>query len=349
MNFKQSVKFIRSLPKRVSVVLIGPPGVGKSAIGKAVGEEENVKVCVRDLCSHQPEDLLGAYKIVGEVSKYFPPDWLKQFDAEAGEDGVLLLDDVGAAPVPTQVATFGLVQEHRAGSLTIRARVVVTTNRREDRSAATALPAALINKVAVVEVTPDVVEWAAWARTQNIAEDVIAFVTTNPTLFSQYPKDANKNGQFATPRSWANLGEALNGWKDGISSEMLESFIGNVAPVFHAFLASKKSYPDPMRVLLSPKEAVPKPIADLDVLAGLIQALGCTAATARGRQPDIPVRFLKALAHVTQNNQEFSSAGLQSYFNNGGSHQELVEAAEKTKDKGVQRLLTFLRESVTSK
>lgn len=344
MNFNQSVKFIRSLPRETSVLLIGPPGIGKSAIGSAVAQQENVKICIRDLCSHQPEDLLGAFKVVDNVSKYFPPDWLQQFEVESG---VLLLDDVGAAPVPTQVAAYGLVQDHRAGNLKVRARILATTNRREDRSAATAMPAAFINKVAVIEVTPDVGEWAVWARNENIDDWVIAFVTANPTLFSQYPKDAHRNGQFATPRSWANLGKAMVNWpREGITIEMLEAFIGSVASVFHAFLRSNRLYPDPAKVLQSPKEMVPKPIEDLDVLSGLIQALGCTAASVRSSQPDTPARFLKALAHVSQNNHEFAAAGLQSYFNSGGSHQELTEAAQKIKDKGVQRLLTFLRESV---
>lgn len=350
MNFKQSVKFIRSLRKNISILLIGPPGIGKSAIAKEVAAQENAIACVRDLCTHQPEDLLGAFKVVDEVSRYFPPAWLKQFDKTAGANGILILDDLGAASGPTQVATLSLVQDHRAGDLEIQARVIATTNRREDRSGAVAMPAAFCNKVAVITVTPDVVEWVAWARTQGVAEEVLAFVTANPTMFSQAPREAHQNGQFATPRSWTNLGQAFGAWdRNEVSVEMLEAFIGNVAPAFLAYLRSNKLYPDPAKVLDAPKEMVPKPIADLDTLAGLTQALGFTAGALRQSRNDIPARFLKALSHVTQEHQEFAAAGLQSYFNNGGSATELTEAAQKIRDKGVQKLVGFLVETAKAK
>lgn len=349
MKFKEAAKLISRLSKRTSILLLGSPGTGKSSLAAEIGKLDRAdNVICRDLACHLPEDLLGLPYRKDGMTSYDPPDWLHKLRTGSG---VLILDDLAAADQRVQTAAFRLVQERATASfaLSSETRIIATANRREDKSGASILPAALRNKMLILTLEPDIIEWSEWARLNGISEEIISFLNFKPMLLSTYAKDADQNGAFSTPRSWSNLGREVA----NIGSEVLDlpvelcsGFIGSGATSeLRAYLKVWKRFPDIKSILNDPEKKLPNPPKEPDIMISLVTALGEVAAALRSEDPTIQFKLLKALAHITQHNNEYAMAGVVSYITCGGTNDELIVSGKELKNVKIQKLLGHLARS----
>ena len=158
-----------------ALMALGPPGIGKSAAARAVGELMTEHVTSRspaapealieviDLSSRLPEDV-GGLPFRGELNGipttfYAGQSWVSRLCAP-NTYGVLCLDDLPAAVGSVQVAVRQLVLDRKVGEHRISdgILIIVTGNRREDKSAAKTLPAHFRNSVCSVTIEPSMPE-----------------------------------------------------------------------------------------------------------------------------------------------------------------------------------------------
>src|SRR5436305_3889265 len=207
VTLSQAKELIRCLAHEQSVLLLSPPGVGKSDVVRQAAAEAGLEC--KSLLGTQiaPEGGSGVPKIVGERSVFCPPRVLLP---ENPTRFCLFLDELPACAPDIQKAFYALLLERRIGEHPLPAGtwVVAAGNRAEDRALVRSISSALLNRVFVLEVRVDVKEWLAWAKANGVRPEVIAFIVYLPAALQRpVPREPLP---FSTPRAWAALSRALD-------------------------------------------------------------------------------------------------------------------------------------------
>ncbi|MCI0700912.1 MAG: MoxR family ATPase [Planctomycetia bacterium] len=202
VTLSQAKELIRCLADTESVLLLSPPGVGKSEIVRQAAREAGLEL--RSLLGTQiaPEDVSGVPKLVGNRAVFCPPRILLPED---DKPFCLFLDELPASPPDVQKAFYSLLLERRIGEYRLPKGtwVVAAGNRSEDRALVRTLSSALINRVFVLPVRVDLEEWLTWAETNGVRPEIRSFVKYIPQALQRpVPPDPVP---FSTPRAWAML------------------------------------------------------------------------------------------------------------------------------------------------
>lgn len=207
LTLQQAKSLIQAVGHQESLLLLSPPGVGKSATVQQSAVEH--KMICRSLLGTQiaPEDVSGIPRIQGERTVFCPPRVLLP---ESSEPFYLFLDELPACAPDIQKAFYSLLLERRVGEHTLPEGCVVVAagNRGEDRAMVRPLSSALVNRIFILNVRVDHTEWLAWARSNGIRSEVIAFLTYMPaSLMRGVP---NEPRPFSTPRAWESFSRSLD-------------------------------------------------------------------------------------------------------------------------------------------
>lgn len=227
-----------------SVLLMGPPGIGKTSIGEQAAEKltkmardyeinkarkegrtlsadylDKVKVTFRRISAPQmgPEDVKG---LPAADRSTEPPRaiWLKpeflpvQNPNDPPVREILLIDELTAATKATMASLLTLVLDRRVQEYQLPPGVFIIAagNRLEDRAYTIRLSSALSNRFTHVNFKPDIDSWFPWAWKSNVHESVIAFLRAkagDPDIFCATDLS---HDVFPTPRSWEKVSNFMH-------------------------------------------------------------------------------------------------------------------------------------------
>lgn len=299
VSLGQAKGLIQCLAREQSLLLLAPPGVGKTAIVAEAAAAAGLPC--RSLLGTQiaPEDVSGIPRIVGERSVFCPPRVLLP---EEPEPFCLFLDELPACNADVQKAFYPLLLERRLGEHDLPAGswVVAAGNRTEDRALVRDLSAALVNRLFLVQVRVDADEWFAWAKRQGLREEVVAFLQHMPeALLRPVPAEATP---FSTPRAWALLAEALDlAERAGVLTREIRRALafGRVSPedaaLFCAMAEESITRLQPAEHYVDHPEELPATEAARWFLLSRIRRLAETGKLNRHR-PAVVNGFLRALS-----------------------------------------------------
>ena len=212
---------LKSFP---SVMLWGPPGVGKSQgirqVAKQIEEKTEKQVHITDvrLLLFNPVDLRGIPTANADKTLAI---WLKpqifQMDSSSDIVNILFLDEISAAPQSVQAAAYQITLDRTVGEhkLPDNCIVVAAGNRVTDRSVAYTMPKALANRLCHIEIEGDSHSWHEWAVCSGINDMVISFLEYKPSMLMRF--NASNDGlAFPTPRSWEMVSNILNHVSDDV-------------------------------------------------------------------------------------------------------------------------------------
>jgi len=343
--------------------LLGAPGIGKTSACRdlarlmteymaEIGNKTQAVCEVRDLSSSLPEDLGGLPMRDGDVTRYAPPVMIHRV-CEPGAYGVLVLDDLPAAPTAVQVASRQISLEHRVHDHEISRKVmiIVTGNRREDKSAASTLPAHFRNSVMLVTVEPDFKRWETWAHERGVDQLITQFLTYRPSHFSRTPADADQQGAFATPRTWSMLANLLGvARKLDTLRETAAGLVGDgVATELVAFELVRSQLVAPDKVLSNPEQALPDRsiLNSPDKMIAMVTGLADAAITKAKNKDGSKAygQYLKALAYVTEaGGREYVATSVSTFISHKGNFAKLRDAVASPECKSDFRVQGMLSE-----
>lgn len=326
----QAKALIKTLAPNQSILLLSPPGVGKSDTVASAAAAAGLPC--RSLLGTQiaPEDVSGIPRIVGERAVFCPPRVLLP---ETPEPFCLFLDELPACSPDIQKAFYALLLDRRIGEFALPPGtwVVAAGNRLEDRALVRSISSALINRVIVLNVRVDVREWLAWASTHGVRSEILAFIVfMGEALMRPVPAEPVS---FSTPRSWVLLSRALDDVERAglLTREVRRALAfgrvsGEDAAVFCAMAEERiEGLLDPLEYVRQP-DRLPTAMAALWLVLCLVRE-----RVKRGEMRDVPAevvsRFLMALP---QEHRFVLLVDLVPEWAALGAEPALIEALEET-------------------
>ena len=182
---------------QLSLMLWGPPGIGKSSIVAEVARQHDLQLVDLRLSQLAPTDLRGLPVAENGVSRWFPPEFLPTEGR-----GILFLDEINMAPPAMQGIAQQLILDRQVGSYKVPDGwyIWAAGYRKADRAAVFEMPSALANRFIHLDLVPDLDSFKAWGLRSGLSEQVLAFLSFRPTLLHHIsPQDP----AWPSPRSWS--------------------------------------------------------------------------------------------------------------------------------------------------
>lgn len=197
-DLQRTLDLLLAMPAPPSVMIWGPPGVGKSSAVQALAERHGIGLVDLRLGQLAPTDLRGLPVPDHEArsATWYPPAFLPRTGR-----GILFLDELNLAPPVMQGIAQQLVLDRRVGDYVVPEGWVVWAagNRKEDRAAVYEMPAPVANRFVHFEVAAAIDSFRAWAADRGFNELLLAFLLFRPELL--HKPDAQAPA-WPSPRSW---------------------------------------------------------------------------------------------------------------------------------------------------
>ena len=301
-----------------SVMLWGPPGVGKSQairqLGKEIEENTGKKAVITDvrLLLFNPIDLRGIPTANADKTLAI---WLKpqifQMDPSEEVVNILFLDEISAAPQSVQAAAYQItldrvVGEHRLPENCI---VIAAGNRVTDKSVAYKMPKALANRLLHIEVEGSFQSWKQWAIRSGVNGKVTGFLSFRQDLLMGFDPSA-EDLAFPTPRSWEMVSNLLNRVNDDVDRmyDLIAGIVGTGTAIeFRTWAKVYDELPDLEEIFDGKQPKVP---SGTDALYAL-----CAAMTAYAREhKDQLVRIAHSVRYADRMPPDFSTVLFKDYL-----------------------------------
>lgn len=181
---------------RLSCMIWGAPGIGKSSIVKQVADEHKFDFVDLRLSQLAPTDLRGLPVPNDKETAWLPPEFLPR----KGK-GILFLDEINMAPPAMQGVAQQLILDRQVGSYSVPDGWFVWSagNRKEDRAAVFDMPSPLSNRFIHLDVDAYLEDFRHYAFAKDFDERLIAFLAFREDLLHKVLDGENA---WPSPRSW---------------------------------------------------------------------------------------------------------------------------------------------------
>lgn len=238
--------------------IVGPPGIGKTAITKGVAETLGIGL----MTVHAPIMLAEDYgmpRLEGTDITFATPG--KKFPFVDNDDcpdtGILDIEEVPQASPDQQkiLANLFLEREVHGRPLKKGWYIISTGNRMQDRAGAGRILSHFNDRFTTYELDVSLDDWADWALNNGVRPEVVYFLKWRPDLLSKFDPAMEKN---PTPRSWTQgVSPALDVVPEAALFDTIKGDVGEgPAAEFKGFLSTYQALPNVELVFTDPDRAV---------------------------------------------------------------------------------------------
>lgn len=255
---RYAIPAIRQRP----LLLIGPPGVGKTQIMEQIARECRVGLVSYTITHHTRQSAVGLPMISKEVFEgaEYPVTEYTMSEIIASvhrcirdtglREGILFIDEINCVSetlAPTmlqflQCKTFGN-QAVPEGWL-----IVAAGNPPEYNKSVREFDVVTLDRVRRMDIQPDLAAWKQYARSAGVHGAILAYLELHPEHFYKVTRDVD-GMQFVTARGWEDLSALLESYgRLGLEAdeELVGQYLQNpdIAADFAAYLSLYYKYGD---------------------------------------------------------------------------------------------------------
>lgn len=226
-------EYVIPIEKQRPVFLMGPPGIGKTAIMEQIAEELGVGLVSYSMTHHTRQSALGLPFIVTknyggrdyEVSEYTMSEIIASvYDMieETGiKEGILFLDEINCVSETLAPAMLLFLQYKVFGRHTVPPGWIVVTagNPPEYNNSVREFDIVTWDRLKRVNVEPDYAVWKEYAYKKGVHPSILTYLDIKKNNF--YKIETTVDGKsFVTARGWSDLSDMIHLYeKSGIKAD----------------------------------------------------------------------------------------------------------------------------------
>lgn len=249
------------------VLLMGPPGIGKTAIMEQAAEECRVGLVAYTITHHTRQSAVGLPQLVKKqfdereytMTEYTMSEIIGsvyEYQERTGHrKGILFIDEINCvsetlAPTMLQFLQYKTFGNHKVPEGWI---IVAAGNPPEYNRSVRELDMAALDRVRLLRVEADFSVWKAYAASRGVHPAVLSYLELHPEHFYQVTITHDRS-EFVTARGWEDLSALLLEYeRQGHSAgkDFMEEFlrISKTASDFAAYYQLYRTYLGIYRIL----------------------------------------------------------------------------------------------------
>lgn len=202
------------------VLLIGPPGIGKTAIMEQIARECSLGLVSYTMTHHTRQSAIGlpvlrqrefqgkSYTVTAYTMSEIIASVYEQIEQRGCQKGILFLDEINCVSETLMPAMLQFLQYKTFGSHHLPEGwvIVAAGNPSSYNRSVREFDTVTLDRVKRMEVEPDLEVWKRYALVRGLHPAVLSFLELRPECF--YVMEAGRKG-FVTGRGWEDLSEML--------------------------------------------------------------------------------------------------------------------------------------------
>lgn len=204
------------------ILLMGPPGIGKTAIMEQIASELGIGLVAYTMTHHTRQSAIGLPIIVHRsclghefsateytMSEMIASVW-EQMELTGLREGILFVDEINCVSETLMPTMLQFLQRKTFGSHRVPDGwvIVAAGNPPEHNRAARELDIVTLDRVKLIDVQADAEVWRAYALESGVHPAVLSYISLKRERF-YIVRSTRRELTFVTARGWEDLSAAL--------------------------------------------------------------------------------------------------------------------------------------------